>query len=52
MQTFDVRSAPGQQLIVYHAQEGTRTADALRLLGSLAATTHSGHQDDSPRRAT
>ncbi|MGI5215677.1 helix-turn-helix transcriptional regulator [Plantactinospora sp. CA-290183] len=37
MQTFDVRSAPGQQLVVYHAQEGTRTADALRLLGSLAA---------------
>ncbi|MFC6016091.1 hypothetical protein ACFP2T_07780 [Plantactinospora solaniradicis] len=37
MQTFDVRSAPGQQLIVYHAQQGTRTADALRLLGSLAA---------------
>ncbi|MFD3732589.1 helix-turn-helix transcriptional regulator [Streptomyces sp. NPDC058632] len=52
MQTFDVRSAPGQQLIVYHAQEGTRTADALRLLGSLAATTHPGHQDDSPRQVT
>ncbi len=52
MQTFDVRSAPGQQLIVYHAQEGTRTADALRLLGSLAATTRTGQQDDSPRRAT
>lgn len=52
MQTFDVRSAPGQQLIVYHAQEGTGTADALRLLGSLAATTGSGHLDDSPRQAT
>ncbi|MGC9501799.1 helix-turn-helix domain-containing protein [Streptomyces sp. WG7] len=53
MQTFDVRSAPGQQLVVYHAQEGTGTADALRLLGSLAATTtHSGHRDDSPRRTT
>lgn len=46
MQTFDVRSAPGQQLIVYHAQEGTPTADALRLLGSLAAT-RPGHRDDS-----
>ncbi|WP_410540122.1 helix-turn-helix domain-containing protein [Streptomyces sp. KL2] len=46
MQTFDVRSAPGQQLIVYHAQEGTGTTDALRLLGSLAVTTHPGHQDD------
>ncbi|MDK1476400.1 helix-turn-helix transcriptional regulator [Streptomyces sp. 549] len=52
MQTFDVRSAPGQQLIVYHAEEGTGTADALRLLGSLAATTRPGHQDDSPGRAT
>lgn len=49
MQTFDVRSAPGQQLIVYHAQEGTRTADALRLLGSLAAT-DPGRRDDSPGR--
>ena len=48
MQTFDVRSAPGQQLIVYHAQEGTRTADALRLLGSLAAT-GSGRGGDVPR---
>ncbi|MFF5109883.1 helix-turn-helix domain-containing protein [Streptosporangium sp. NPDC000509] len=45
LQAFDVRSAPGQQLIVYHAQEGTRTADALRLLGSLTAT-RSGQRDD------
>jgi transcriptional regulator with XRE-family HTH domain len=51
MQTFDVRSSPGQQLIVYHAQEGTRTADALRLLGSLAVTTGPGHQDDASERA-
>ncbi|MFF9205228.1 helix-turn-helix transcriptional regulator [Streptomyces sp. NPDC014986] len=51
MQTFDVRSAPGQQLIVYHAQEGTRTAEALRLLGSLAAT-HPDRRDDAPRRIT
>ncbi|MGW4033438.1 helix-turn-helix transcriptional regulator [Streptomyces sp. NPDC004838] len=48
-QAFDVRSAPGQQLITYHAQEGTRTADALRLLGSLAAT-RPGLRDDSTRR--
>ncbi|MER5643008.1 helix-turn-helix transcriptional regulator [Streptosporangium sp. NPDC002524] len=46
METFDVRSAPGQQLIVYHAQEGTRTADALRLLGSLTAP-RPRHGDDS-----
>ncbi|PGH47256.1 helix-turn-helix transcriptional regulator [Streptomyces sp. Ru87] len=55
MQTFDVRSAPGQQLVVYHAQEGTGSADALRLLGSLAASdpgqaSHPGKRDDSPRR--
>ncbi len=38
MQTFDVRSAPGQQLVVYHAEPGTASADALALLGTLAAT--------------
>ncbi|MEC3975905.1 helix-turn-helix transcriptional regulator [Amycolatopsis sp. H20-H5] len=32
MQTFDVRSAPGQQLIVYHAEPGSRSAHALTLL--------------------
>lgn len=35
---FDVRSAPTQELIVYHAHPGTRAAEALALLGSLAAT--------------
>ncbi|WP_261564731.1 helix-turn-helix domain-containing protein [Frankia gtarii] len=38
MQAFDVRSAPGQQLVVYHAEPGTSSARALDLLGSLAAT--------------
>lgn len=38
MQTFDVRSSPGQELVVYHAEPGSGSADALRLLGSLAAT--------------
>lgn len=38
MQTFDVRSAPGQHLVVYHAEQGTDSMAALRLLGSLAAT--------------
>lgn len=38
MQAFDVRSAPGQELVVYHAQSGTRSAEALTLLGTLAAT--------------
>ncbi|MBF4588229.1 helix-turn-helix domain-containing protein [Curtobacterium sp. VKM Ac-2887] len=39
---FDVRSSPGQQLIVYHALPGTASADNLLLLGSLAATRGSG----------
>lgn len=38
MNAFDVKSAPGQELIVYHAEPGTASADALRLLGTLAAT--------------
>lgn len=35
---FDIRSTPGQQLIVYKATSGTASADKLRLLESLAAT--------------
>jgi transcriptional regulator with XRE-family HTH domain len=42
MQTFDVRSAPGQELIVYDAEPGTPSADALKLLGTLAATEAAG----------
>ncbi|ADB31817.1 helix-turn-helix domain protein [Kribbella flavida DSM 17836] len=38
MQAFDVRSAPGQELIVYHAEPGSSSAEAVRLLGTLAAT--------------
>jgi transcriptional regulator with XRE-family HTH domain len=36
-ETFDVRSAPGQQLVVYQAEPGSRSAQGLALLGSLAA---------------
>ncbi|WP_329057437.1 helix-turn-helix transcriptional regulator [Amycolatopsis sp. NBC_01480] len=36
-QAFDVRSAPGQQLVIYHAEPGTPSADALALLGSFHA---------------
>ena len=35
-ETFDVRSAPGQQLVVYQAEPGSRSAQGLALLGSLA----------------
>ncbi|MEU6021828.1 transcriptional regulator [Micromonospora sp. NPDC047134] len=35
---FEVREAPGQQLIVYRAQPDSRSAEALRLLGTLAAS--------------
>lgn len=37
-QAFDVRDAPGQQLIVYHAEPGGPSAEALILLGSVHAT--------------
>ncbi|WP_346618375.1 helix-turn-helix transcriptional regulator [Blastococcus montanus] len=36
--TFEVRAAPGQQLVVYGAEPGSTSAGALRLLGALAAT--------------
>lgn len=38
MQTFDVRSAPGQELVVYDAEPGSASADALALLGSIAVS--------------
>lgn len=37
METFDVRSAPGQQLVVYRTTDD-RSAEGLRLLSSLAAS--------------
>ncbi|WP_205669174.1 helix-turn-helix transcriptional regulator [Amycolatopsis suaedae] len=38
MQTFDVRSSPGQELVVYHAEPASASSEALTLLGTLAAT--------------
>jgi transcriptional regulator with XRE-family HTH domain len=37
-QVFDVRNAPGQQLTVYQAEPGSPSAEALTLLGAIAAT--------------
>ncbi|MEV0125888.1 helix-turn-helix transcriptional regulator [Streptomyces sp. NPDC050703] len=39
-QSFDVRDAPGQQLIIYQAEPGSPSAQALGLLGSIHATAH------------
>lgn len=36
-ESFTIDGAPGQQLIVYQAEPGSPSADALALLGSLAA---------------
>ncbi|MYW01277.1 helix-turn-helix transcriptional regulator [Streptomyces sp. SID3343] len=46
-QTFDVRGASGQQLVIYHAEPGSPSAQALSLLGSLHAT---HHRDAGPER--
>lgn len=41
-QVFDVRDAPGQRLTVYQAEPGSPSADALTLLGAIAATRVAG----------
>ena len=41
-QTFDVRDAPGQQLLVGTPVAGSASADAIILLGSMQATAPSG----------
>jgi hypothetical protein len=51
-QAFDVREAPGQQLVTYHAEPGSPSAHALTLLGTLSATQSRSHADPSgPRRS-
>ncbi|OZM80873.1 helix-turn-helix domain-containing protein [Pseudonocardia sp. MH-G8] len=46
-EALTVNSAPGQQLVVYHAEPGSPSEQALALLGSLAAT-----DQDAPSRPT
>ncbi|MFD5827725.1 helix-turn-helix transcriptional regulator [Lentzea sp. NPDC060358] len=46
-QAFDVRDAPGQQLIIYHAEPGSPSSDSLALLSSLHVT--AGRTTRSPR---
>jgi transcriptional regulator with XRE-family HTH domain len=46
-EALTVNSAPGQQLVVYQAEPGSPSEDALGLLGSLAATDR-----DTPSRHT
>ncbi|MER7511250.1 helix-turn-helix transcriptional regulator [Streptomyces lavendulae] len=41
-QSFDVRGAPGQQLVIYHAEPDSPSDRGLALLGSLHAT-RTGH---------
>ncbi|SNS47597.1 helix-turn-helix transcriptional regulator [Rhodococcoides kyotonense] len=43
--TFDVRGAPGQQLIVATALAGSPSADALALLGTIDATRNLRHPE-------
>jgi transcriptional regulator with XRE-family HTH domain len=47
-ETFTVNSAPGQALVVYHAEPGSPSAHALALLGSAVAT----DQQPGPRPET
>lgn len=48
MQTFDVRSTPGQELVVYHAEAGSASSEALALLGTLTATSREAAARQEP----
>jgi len=47
MHTLDVAATPGQQVVCYQAEPASPSAEALRLLGTLAAT---GSAADAERR--
>lgn len=44
-QAFDVRDKPGQQLVIYQAEPGSTSEQALKLLGSLTATSRREQRD-------
>ncbi|WP_083926709.1 MmyB family transcriptional regulator [Nocardiopsis valliformis] len=47
MRTFEVAQTPGQQLLCYHAEPGTRSAEALSLLGTIAADVYTPSNPES-----
>ena len=47
-QAFNVADSPGQQVFVYTAERGSPSADALRLLGLVAAEDHRANGDADP----
>ncbi|WP_329154063.1 helix-turn-helix transcriptional regulator [Streptomyces sp. NBC_01456] len=51
-QSFDVRGAHAQQLVIYHAEPGSPSAQALTLLGSLDATRRHDPTNDPHTKAT
>ncbi|MCW2881990.1 MAG: transcriptional regulator, family, partial [Sphaerisporangium sp.] len=42
-QAFDIRSAPDQQMIIYHPEPASPSANALALLSTLHATAQRAH---------
>ncbi|NNN29725.1 helix-turn-helix domain-containing protein [Streptomyces sp. S3(2020)] len=47
-ESLTVNSAPGQQLVVYQAESGSPSEEALALLGSLTAAEHEGSHPHQP----
>ncbi|MFD6860020.1 helix-turn-helix domain-containing protein [Rhodococcus sp. NPDC060090] len=46
--TFDVREHPGLQMVIYRAERGSSSDEALRLLGSLTATRNRERENANP----
>jgi transcriptional regulator with XRE-family HTH domain len=49
-ESFTVNGAPGQQLLVYHADPGSPSEDSLALLGSLVGSRRGGRVPAAPRK--